>query len=55
VLDGLIEHARAGGGGIVWCSARLGAVAFYRRATFVAHGQPFSVEGVDHIAMWREL
>jgi GNAT superfamily N-acetyltransferase len=36
VLDGLLDHVRAAGGGPVWCAARTPAVGFYERRGFVA-------------------
>jgi predicted GNAT family N-acyltransferase len=55
VLCGLIDYAASVGGRIVWCDARLLAVPFYERQGFGATGEVFVKEGVDHLAMWREL
>ncbi len=55
VLGALIEHARANGGRFLWCEARIGAISFYQRAGFVTEGEPFVMEDVDHIHMWRDL
>ncbi|HLJ08112.1 MAG TPA: GNAT family N-acetyltransferase [Acidimicrobiia bacterium] len=55
VLRGLIDYAASAGGRIVWCDARLAAVPFYGRQGFGATGGVFVKEGVDHLAMWREL
>jgi GNAT superfamily N-acetyltransferase len=55
VLSALIEHARANGGRFLWCEARIGAISFYQRAGFVTEGEPFVMEDVEHIHMWRDL
>jgi predicted GNAT family N-acyltransferase len=55
VLGALLEHVRRSGGHLVWCEARLGAVALYERAGFRAVGERFMAEGAEHIRMWREL
>jgi predicted GNAT family N-acyltransferase len=55
VLRGLIDYAASAGGEIIWCDARLAAVPFYERQGFAATGAVFVNEGVDHLAMWREL
>lgn len=54
VLDRLLDHVAGRGGGFVWCSARVPAVAFYERAGFVAVGEVFVVEGIGpHVHMWH--
>ena len=55
VLSALIEHARANGGRFLWCEARIGAISFYQRAGFATEGEPFVMEDVEHIHMWRDL
>lgn len=55
VLDALIEHATANGGRFLWCEARIGAPRFYERAGFVTEGEPFLLEDIEHIHMWRDL
>jgi len=55
VLDALIEHARASGGEIIWCHARIGALDFYRRAGFVTIGDAFDDGLALHNSMWRDL
>jgi len=55
VLGALIGHARAHGGRFLWCSARIGAARFYARSGFVTEGEPFLLEGIDHVHMWRDL
>ncbi len=55
ILLGLLEAVTAAGGHLVWCEARVGAVRFYERAGFATVGERFVAEGVEHIAMWREI
>ena len=55
VLSALIQHATEGGGRFLWCEARIGAPRFYGRSGFVTEGEPFVLEGIDHIHMWRDL
>jgi GNAT superfamily N-acetyltransferase len=55
VLEDLIAHARRHGGSLIWCNARVAALAFYERAGFAARSEAFDAEGVEHIAMWRPL
>jgi predicted GNAT family N-acyltransferase len=55
VLRALIEHAEVSGGRFLWCEARIGAPRFYERSGFVTEGEPFVLEGIDHIHMWRDL
>jgi predicted GNAT family N-acyltransferase len=38
VLDAVLAHVEAEGGGVVWCSARTPASSFYERAGFVRRG-----------------
>ena len=48
------EHARAHGSALLWCNARVGALAFYRREGFVSVGERFEIEGIGpHYVMWR--
>ena len=54
VLDALLDAAAARGGGVVWCNARVPALAFYLRAGFETVGEVF-VEPLigPHQAMLR--
>ena len=48
------EHVRAHRSAFVWCNARVGALAFYRREGFVSVGEVFEIEGIGpHYVMWR--
>ncbi len=53
VLAAVIAHAAAAGGGLLWCNARLGAVAFYERAGLVTRGEQWEEPVIGpHIAMF---
>lgn len=54
VLELLLASAAAAGGGVVWCNARVPAVAFYSRADFVVAGGEFDLPLIGpHRTMWR--
>ncbi len=55
VLRGVADFIGAQGGGVLWCHARQTAVAFYRRAGLVEHGDPFVEHELPHRAMWRAV
>jgi ribosomal protein S18 acetylase RimI-like enzyme len=46
VLAALIAHAREQGAEVIWCHARIPALALYERAGFVREGEVFDVEGI---------
>jgi GNAT superfamily N-acetyltransferase len=53
VLRAVVSHVAAGGGGLFWCNARLGAVAFYTRAGMVTVDGPWEEPFIGpHIAMF---
>jgi ribosomal protein S18 acetylase RimI-like enzyme len=48
------EHVRAHRGGLLWCNARVAAVAFYLRLGYERTGEPFEVPGAGtHYVMMR--
>jgi GNAT superfamily N-acetyltransferase len=56
VLRAALDHVGAGGGELVWCNARTPARAFYERAGFRPHGEPWDEADIGpHIAMWIDL
>jgi GNAT superfamily N-acetyltransferase len=56
VLDLLIGHVAAHGGGLLWCHARTPALRFYERADFATRGDVFEVPGIGpHQVMWRTV
>ena len=56
VLDALMAHARAHGGGVLWCNARVPAQRFYERAGLVVRGDPWvDPEIGPHVVMWTRL
>jgi GNAT superfamily N-acetyltransferase len=52
LLGAVVDHVHREGGGLLWCTARTPAVAFYRRAGLVTRGESW-VDPVigPHIAM----
>jgi GNAT superfamily N-acetyltransferase len=56
VLDSALEHVEAHGGGLVWCSARTPACAFYERAGFVRRGAVWEEPELGpHVLMQRPV
>ncbi len=56
VLDAVVEHVRARGGGLLWCNARVPAVPFYARAGFAVHGEEWDEPHIGpHVAMARQV
>jgi len=55
VLDALLQAARKRGDREVMLKAQSAATPFYRRAGFVAVGEPFVEAGVPHLEMRRAL
>lgn len=56
VLQALLDHAAAGGGGLLWCHARTPAQRLYERAGLVTRGEPWvDPEIGPHVVMWRRL
>jgi GNAT superfamily N-acetyltransferase len=56
VLETLLDHVAAHGGGIVWCNARVAAQHLYRRTGFVTRGPEFEVPDIGaHRHMWRTV
>jgi GNAT superfamily N-acetyltransferase len=56
ILASLLDHAKTEGGGLVWCTARIGASTFYERAGFIARGGIAHVPGIGpHRTMWLEI
>ena len=53
VLDALAAAAGARGDAEIMLHAQVSALAFYRRAGFVAHGAPFEEAGIAHQEMRR--
>lgn len=50
------EHARAHGGALLWCNARVGARAFYERAGMEVAGERFDIPPIgEHFLMTKAL
>jgi predicted GNAT family N-acyltransferase len=56
VLDAAVAHVADHGGGLLWCTARLPAVEFYRHAGFETQGEPWEEHVIGpHVAMVRPV
>ena len=56
VLEALLDHVAAHGGGLVWCNARVAAQRLYQRAGFVVRGPQFDLPDIGpHHHMWRTV
>jgi GNAT superfamily N-acetyltransferase len=54
VLDAVVDHVTGEGGGLLWCSARVPAQEFYKRAGFEVLGEMFEEPEIGpHVLMWR--
>lgn len=56
ILDGVLDHVREGGGGLVWANVRLAAREFYASRGFVAVTDVFDIPDVGpHVRMETTL
>jgi GNAT superfamily N-acetyltransferase len=56
VLAGVVAHIAAGGGGILWCNARVTALGVYERAGMERWGEVWEEPYIGpHIVMWRRI
>jgi predicted GNAT family N-acyltransferase len=56
VLEVLVSYVAAHDGGLLWCNARVPAVAFYERGGFRTEGEPWvDPEIGPHVVMWRTV
>lgn len=56
VLEECFAAIREGGGRVLWCNARIGAVRFYERLGLVCVGPEFELPEIGpHYVMWREV
>lgn len=56
VLNALLDHVAANGGGLVWCGVRTAALTLYLRAGFALHGQQWDEPQIGpHQRVWREV
>ncbi len=54
VLKAVLDHVAAAGGDLLWCNARVSAVAFYKRAGFRTWGPEWVISSIGpHVVMWR--
>jgi GNAT superfamily N-acetyltransferase len=56
VLKAVSDHVASRGGRLLWCNARVGAVAFYEQAGFATFGDEWVLASIGpHIVMWRRV
>jgi GNAT superfamily N-acetyltransferase len=56
VLNAALDHVAAGGGDLLWCNARVGAIGFYERAGFRTWGDVWVIPDIGpHVVMWRRI
>ena len=56
LLQFALEHLKEQHADLLWCNARVKAMAFYERAGLVVHGEQFEIEGIGgHYVMYRRL
>jgi ribosomal protein S18 acetylase RimI-like enzyme len=56
LIGAVFDHVAAGGGGLVWCHARLAAVGFYERAGMVTTGDIWQEPVIGpHIVMFMRV
>ncbi len=54
VLDVSVAHVAAGGGGELWCNARVPALGFYLRSGLEVDGDEFDIDGIGpHVVVTR--
>lgn len=54
LVERVVSHVHRSGGGLLWCSARLGAVGFYQRQGFVPRGPTWEEPVIGtHVHMYR--
>ena len=54
VLAESVAHVAAGGGGELWCNARVSALGFYLRCGFEVDGDEFDIDGIGpHVVVTR--
>ncbi len=54
LLEALMATAGRRGDAEVMLHAQVSATGFYRRAGFLAHGEPFEEAGIGHLEMRRK-
>ena len=56
VLTAVVDHVASRGGGLLWCNARVPAVAFYERGGFEVCSNPWEEPHIGpHVAMFRRV
>lgn len=55
LLKQITTHAKANGGTLVWCNARVSAIGFYVKAGYSGTGKTFSKNGFDYEIMEKMI
>jgi GNAT superfamily N-acetyltransferase len=56
VLQRVVDHIAASGGGVLWANARLGALGLYERAGMRAWGKTWEEPDIGpHVVVWRDV
>ena len=56
VINAVFDYVADNGGDLIWCNARVRAVAFYKRAGFVTWGSEWTLPSIGpHVVMWRRI
>ena len=56
LLEACFNHMRAKDSGLLWCNARIGALAFYETLGLQTIGPEFDIAGIGaHYVMWIDL
>jgi ribosomal protein S18 acetylase RimI-like enzyme len=56
LVAAVAAYVAAQGATLLWCHARLSAVAFYRRLGFVTYGETWEEPDIGpHVVMWRSV
>lgn len=54
VLEACFAEVEEHGGGVLWCHAREGAIAFYEKMGLQAVGEHFEIDRIGlHVVMWK--
>ncbi|NNF57149.1 MAG: GNAT family N-acetyltransferase [Rhodothermaceae bacterium] len=56
LLEACFAHVQANGSDLLWCNARIGALAFYQTLGLQTIGPEFDIPGIGpHYVMWVQL
>ncbi len=55
LLNQVEDYAKAEGGVLIWCNARVSAIGFYLKAGYIYTGKQFSKNGFDYESMGKTI